>query len=537
LRTELAVSGRRLRAGALAGVLLLSAAVQAWVAIPRRIHWNSDQAVVAIMASDILQRGVHPVFYYGSVYAGSLEPHWVAAVFAVLGRNVAAYRIAMGLLLLALIVVVYRTARRTLGEPVAILSGLWLALPPWFFLYKGLTSDGAYASLALLSAVMVYCSIRAADAMDEGGRSAVWIAGLGFAAGLGWWVDPLIGLVCLPIALWFLVVRPRVAARFAHYPAFVVAFLAGSFPWWIRNLRSDWASLRAPELASVGASRTLAQLGTFFTLGLPILLGSRPVLYRTDTWPGEALASALLYLVPLAVAIGFVWKSRSELRTPAPRGKAARALLLLVLILVIAPLIVARNNRADLAEPRYLFLIYAAYPIVFGFAIWRLGKTAPAARAIAAALVLLALFSTGRALFAPHLYSRFLDQTNDGSLASVVAELDQRGIRSVYASYWVAYRLDFETGDRIAATPFGDWRMARIDRYRDRAAKDPRPAFVLYGTEADRMDAYLAARGDPYQSFTLGPFKVYLDLPEDTLNELRAAGTIPEKVEQRRRAA
>jgi len=508
-------------------VLLLSAAAQAWVAIPRRIHWNSDQAIVAIMASDILQRGVHPVFYYGSVYAGSLEPHWVAAVFAVLGRNVAAYRVAMGVLLLALICVVYETARRTLGEPVAILSALWLALPPWYFLYKGLTSDGAYASLALLSACMVYCSLRAASAMDAGRGSAVWLAGLGFAAGLGWWVDPLIGLVCLPIALWFLAVRPPVLARLGHYVAFTLAFLAGSFPWWIRNLRSDWASLRAPELASVGASRTLAHVGSFFTLGLPILLGSRPVLYRTDTWPGEALASALLYLTPLAVAVAFVWSSRSELRAPAPRGEAGRTLLLLVLNLVVAPLIVARNNRTDLAEPRYLFLIYAAYPIVFGFAVWRLWKAARAARALAAVLVLLALFSTARALFAPGLYSRFLNETNDGSLAPLIRELDRRGLRSVYAGYWVAYRLDFETRDRIATTPFGEWHQTRVERYRERAAADPRPAFVLYGEEADRMSAYLQSRGDRFESFTIGPFRVFCSLPPETLQELRAAQTIP----------
>src|SRR5215471_2106686 len=71
-----------------AGVVLLSAAagiLQWFVVSTHRIPIGSDQAVVGLMAKHILEGKGHPVFYWGATYAGSLEPHFVAAVFAVLG--------------------------------------------------------------------------------------------------------------------------------------------------------------------------------------------------------------------------------------------------------------------------------------------------------------------------------------------------------------------------------------------------------------------------------------------------------------------
>ena len=66
------------------------------------------------MAKHILERGEHPVFYWGSAYGGALEPHYLAAVFAVFGTTLKAYRIGMGALVLLTMAGVYAIARRAL---------------------------------------------------------------------------------------------------------------------------------------------------------------------------------------------------------------------------------------------------------------------------------------------------------------------------------------------------------------------------------------------------------------------------------------
>ena len=121
-----------------------------------RVPFSSDQAVVAIMAEDILERGAHPVFYYGAQYAGTLEPHYLALAFAIFGASPLVFRGAMAILVVLAVLGAWATAREAFGDRAGLFAGLYLALGPSFFLYKGLTSDGAYASLLVLSSLSLW---------------------------------------------------------------------------------------------------------------------------------------------------------------------------------------------------------------------------------------------------------------------------------------------------------------------------------------------------------------------------------------------
>jgi hypothetical protein len=513
----------------LAGVLLLAGLVQAWVVAAGRIHWNSDEAVVAIMATDILEHGVHPAFYYGSAYAGTLEPHWVAAVFGAFGKSVLAYRLAMGALLTGLLCVVHRLARTRFSAGTALLATAYLALPPWFFLYKGLTSDGHYDAAAILGAASLYAALRLEEALRHGRPALAWIAALGLALGAAWWTDPLSSYFDLAIGLWFLVVQPFLFVRPIAYPTFLAGFVAGGFPWWVSNLRWQWKSLHAPELAAVGPAQMADQFRSVFTLGLPIVVGARPVFNRTETYSGELLISLALAFLPLTIGLAFVWRRRKELRAGESRDEAGagRGILLLLLTLVSGILLVSTNNRSDLAEPRFLFPLYPAFAILFAFSVSRLWRSRGLGRLAGAALLALALYSAGRGLCLPGLYRIHLNPTNNGSLADLIREMEQRRLRSAYASYWVAYRLAFESGEHILATPFGNSRLVRVPRYRVAADADPRPAFILFGDEADEMAFYLNARGEQFTDFFVGPFRVFYGLSPETLRRLKVLDDIP----------
>src|SRR5262249_61734646 len=106
-----------------------------YVVSTHRIPKSSDQAVVGLMARHILAGRGHPVFFYGSAYDGSVEPHIVAAVFALLGPSFWAYRLTMALLLTAMVAGTFLIAHFLFGNEDALVTLLYLAVPAFFLLY------------------------------------------------------------------------------------------------------------------------------------------------------------------------------------------------------------------------------------------------------------------------------------------------------------------------------------------------------------------------------------------------------------------
>ncbi len=524
-------SGRVREALPVVALLLAAAAVQIGMLAAGRIDWDSDTAVVAIMARDILRDGAHPVFYYGSAYAGTLEPHWVAAVFAVGGISVPTYRAAVVVLLACLLAVVYRTARRPFGRAVALVAVAYLALPPVFFLRQGLTSNGSYDAVTILGGCVLLTAQLWEAALRQGRPGPGRLAAVGLAAGAGWWVNPLILSFGVAVVLWFLLIRPRVFLRPVHYLVFAIAFVVGGLPWWVSNALHSWYSLHDPQTERASLLEFVVQLKNFWQLAPPVLIGTRPVWQVEETYPGETLACDLLYLVPAAVLAVFAWRRRKGLATGRGEEYAeARAELLVLLMLVVGPVLAAVSKRTFFAAPRFLFPLYAVFPIAFGFAVCRLWRGSVLARAGAVALAGFALWTNAASLVGtPSLPEHDGSDARNGSLSELIAQLDRHDLKAVYGSYWIAYRLDFEADGRIPATPFGTWHMTRIPRYYEAVEHAPRPAFVLSNEqgEVDRFGQFLRERGATFRDFAVGPLHVFYDLDEDTLGPLRRTLTYP----------
>ena len=92
-------------------------------------------------------------------------------------------------------------------------------------------------------------------------------------------------------------------------------------------------------------------------------------------------------------------------------------------------------------------------------------------------------------------------------IGPLVELLEARGVDRVLANYWIAYRLTFESEERVIASPFGFWRYRP---YRDAVAAEPRPAHVFaVGSRVEpRERSRLSDRG--YTRVRAGEFIVYL---------------------------
>jgi hypothetical protein len=465
------------------------------------------------MARHILAGEGHPVFYWGVAYAGSLEPHFVAAVFAVLGPSVTSYRLAIGILFSLLALGVFALTRWLFGDRAGLFALAYFALPPFFLLFKGLTSDGAYDSVALHA----LATIALAVAID---RSAVtWRALLygllGIAIGAGWWVMPITITVSAIAVLWLLAQRRRHPSP-AGAATFVGGLIAGSFPWWFWNLRHGWESLSATEMGVVGLGQVARNVVSVLQVSIPILEGALRTLpeapWLRASFPGATAVSLLtlaVFLVPLAGR--------------AVRGDSVLRLLLASLLVLLAS---AFSRRFLHYDPRLSIAYYSVAPVLIGSELARRsGGRSPIVRRIAAGLALAAVHVAS-------LVGARVDFHNDGndvtgSLQNLIGALESEGVRNVYANYWTAYRLAFDSGEKIIATPILGYDTVRYAPYQEAVDRAGRPAVVLLPPRDECYGSFLRERGIPFRRRQVDEFGVYLDLGPEALRTLRRGFGLP----------
>jgi 4-amino-4-deoxy-L-arabinose transferase-like glycosyltransferase len=512
---------------ALAVLLVVGAGVQAAALAAGKIPWNSDQAVVGLMAKHIVEKGEHPIFYYGAAYAGALEPHFVAAVFLLLGPTPRAYEISLLLLLALLSILIFAIGRRSFGNEAALFAVAYLAVPPMFFLLKGLTSDGAYDTLAVLGAAMLLAALAADErlARDRPPQAAIGL--LGLLAGLAWWVDPLAAYFYLAIFLWFLLVQRSVFRRWLAYPVFLLSFALGSLPWWIANVRGSWPSLRVPEAVHVPAVEAAKGLVRFWTTAVPVLFGARPFYVWPALFPGAEIVAFAIYAMPVLFAAAVVLRASPwRKRHGSEADPAARPLLLLSLLMLCMQFVVSWNARAFQQDPRFLFSMYLPFALLIGFFFSRARRLLPLPVVAAAGIGILAFHAVG-IMRAPR-EDDFATQATTGRVTPIIQALEERGLTDVYASYWLAYRLAFESGEKIRAASFGSARTDRYPPYAVEVARSRNPAVILTGSEADAFALYLEKSGAHADRLRVGPYVVFWNLPANVVELLARIRRVPD---------
>jgi hypothetical protein len=451
---------------------------------------DGDEGVFGLVGRHILD-GQFPAFGWGLNYGGIQELLLTAPIFWLFGSSWIALRIVPMIIWAVTAVLIWRVGRRTIGEPAATVAGaLFLVWPPYLF-YELEHQHGYYASDVFYCALLMLLALRVVDETTTA-RAAV----LGLVAGLAWWQTSHVAPVLAIVIAWTIWRRPQVLRKL--WIALPLAVL-GALPWIVWNLKHDWGSF---DVVGYDAHSTYwHRLRVFVSPLLPMILGVRE--------PGtqRLLLPHLLTDLVLAILAGlFAYSAVRAIR--AYRGNT----FILYVVALAFPFVYAISAYTiESADPRYLVVLTPVLALL-------LAQLASTRVRGAALLALGTLVSVGLVHIAIVHHHPEVDPPRD--FRPLISTLDRLGVHYVFSSHWVAYRLAFETNERIVAVK-NNWEYVTWDgkqaqpkvpafiRYApyERAVRGHRHAFVFYRDQLPPIAADLRRFG--YRTTVVGSLVVY----------------------------
>jgi Dolichyl-phosphate-mannose-protein mannosyltransferase len=454
---------------------------------------SADEGLVGLWAIHATH-GDFTTFFWGLHYGGTQEALLSVPLFLVFGPSWIALRIVPLLLSAAAALLVWRVGRRTIGERAGLTAGaiFWI-WPPYVLLTT--TRAGFYASNVFYCALVMLLGLRI---VERPSRMRVGVFGL--VLGLAYWQTSQIVPIAAPVIAWTIWKAPR-ALR--HIWIAAPLAIVGALPWLVWNVRHSFSSL---DLLSYDVHSTYShRLRIFLSPLLPMITGLRTPFTQTLTLPAP-----LTYLIYALLVALFVYGFARTRRTNAS---------MLYVIAVVFPFLYALSAwTVESSDPRYLIV----FTPVLTLLIAQLGT-----RFLPAAALVLAMGALSFAVL--HTMHRNVVEGLNPALGApndfrpLIKTLDRLGVRYVYSTHWVAYRLAFETDERIigvkndftnvsfshgqaqpALNPF----FIRYPPY-ERAVRQHRHAFVFYSGLLDSIPIVKPLERYGYKPHRVGGLVVY----------------------------
>jgi 4-amino-4-deoxy-L-arabinose transferase-like glycosyltransferase len=507
------------------GVSLAALALKIGLLAADAFPFNSDEAIVGLMARHILQ-GRWPVFFYGQVYMGSLDATLVAGAFGAIGARVIGIRVVQCLLYLGTVATTMLLAQRYLGSKrAAIAAGMLMAIPTVNVTLYSTVSLGGYGEALLLGNLLLLLTLHVKDNPTNGWPYVAW----GILAGLGLWAFGLTLVYALPAgvmlgrSLW-----REPSRRWSKVLGLLGGMLVGAAPWiWSAMLQGI-----GPLLSELGGSAIAVEsnagplTGILWRLYNLVIFGSTVAVGLRPPWSISWLA---LPLAPIALGfwMGVVLHARDGLRKPS-KGRALRRLLvrvcaLLALSFILTPFGGDPSGRyflplavpmallgADFLERLYRIsgrrLVYVFLALVLVFNLWG---------------TIQALLRSPTGLTTQFDPVAQIDHDYD---AELIDFLEQKGEHFGYANYWISYPLAFHSNEEIIFVPrlpyHPDFRYTeRDDRYPpydEIVEASPQVAYIT--TNHPELDEYLRSSftdmNIAWSEARIGDYQIFYALSE-----------------------
>jgi dolichyl-phosphate-mannose-protein mannosyltransferase len=491
------------RWGVAFALVIAGLALRIWVYRSALGTPNADEAVVGLMTRHLLD-GEFATFYWGQAFGGPQEALLTAPVFVIVGSSWLALRIIPIALSAVAAVLIWRVGRRTIGEPRALVAaGVFWIWPP-FVLFQLVHQQGFYASNVVYCGLLLLLALRVVERPD---RTRVGLFGL--VLGLAFWQTAQIVPVAAGVIGWTIWKQPRcLRYLWVALPLAVV----GALPWIIWNAGHGWESLNMPNYGDkVRSLRLLA------SPVLPMMVGLRAPFSAELLLP--AVLTYLIYAGLIALFVYGAFKTRH------------RNSSIFYFVAAVFPFVYVISPKTvfALGTPRFIVVLSPVLALLISQMATRYLRAA-AIVALACVISVVTLHrmdvwfrgTPPQTTHAKGLGPRHITQWVPRDLSPLVSALDTLGLDHVYADYWLAYRLDFDTRERIVAVEngFTELRFERGQaipafqpdvRYRpyDLEVRRARHGFVFYRQTVRSVPIVAQLERYGYRRYIVGSYIVY----------------------------
>jgi hypothetical protein len=455
----------------------------AMIVFQPQLAFHADQGVIGLMAKHLIQGRAFPLFIYGQNYLLGVEAWLAAPVFLVAGVSVAALKlpllvinVAIGLLLVTLL---YRESG--LSPTLALIASLFFVLAPPGTAAELLAASGGNVEPFLYVLLLWLLRTR-----------PVWF---GVVLGVGFLHREFTAYGALAIVLLELISgRWRGKAKAELVGAFQVLRVVAEV-WLVSQFLRQWASAAGPGtdasmitlrgndlieaigkfcfdpgtvLGGVASLVTVHWSRLFGTAPLPVLdLGLESDSRQGLAWSGIVLGATMVLFAARIIAHASRradWWTRYEFCA------------YLILVGAISALAIAVSRCGDVTVLRYDLLSLVG---AVGLAAWGLSvESRPWIRRTEIAVLLCWALVSGVAH--ARIYSVYSHHPRIADKILIIRALDARGIRYAVSDYWIAYYITFFTNERIVVAADDFRRIHSYDQevasHRDVAVKISRTA-------------------------------------------------------------
>jgi len=436
-----------------AAIVLLVVVVRSLVFVFwERSYYDSDQAIVGLMAKHLMQGRAFPVFFYGQSYMLGVEAYLAVPVFLVAGVSVASLKFPLLLINLGVALMLLRTLEREGGlRPyVAMVPVLFFAVPSPGVTAEILAPNGGNVAPFMYAALIWLTRYR-----------PNWC---GFFFGLGFLqreftLYAMVALLGVELIDGTLRTREGLRRR-------ATTFRTAIEVWLVVHILKGYSSAAGPgtstadlmqsgESAVEFARRFCTDpamiprgLRNLFVEHFPVLFGTRPMALAElaiESASRQGFRGAWIILaLTAAIAIAVVGARLLRERRWKPAYSFC-AYLILAALLSQAGYIVGRCGGLHHFTLRYELLSVIG---LTGLGAWFLivaepGRLRTAWLALAAGVILITTIPSVRLLY------EYIRHTPENPKRMIVQHLDARGIKYAFGDYWRAYLITFMTNERI----------------------------------------------------------------------------------------
>ncbi len=479
--------------------------------------YDSDEAIVGLMAMHILSGEKFPVFNYGYPKLGSLEAYITAVMFRLFGISILSHRMALLFLSAVYMAAMYFLAVRLFkSREVGFWTLCFILICPSYLCFWNLAGRAVYQE-SLTLGTLIFLFLHQAVWRNE--KRALFFLAFGVLIGIAWWTGGLVLYYILPVAI-FLFIKDKLILFRRNFWIMASGFFIGSIPFWLYQLQTSSESML---FYSPGQSSFSFQVITdLVRYGLPYILSIGPISM------GEGFLcklSLLMEVIFLAALFHLFWKYRKgffSMMKLSIRGIEGPELIFCFVIVIALIFSFSRYSRGNY---RVLLPIYTAIPMVFASLVVSLGKHRKYTAYLVAGIVLFfSLYST--LCYGIEAFRQGKSRGDRFGLPPVegfAKYLIERGINRCYSGSYLALKLGMASkGKIICAAPYN----YRYPPYEEILNAGRNPVFILHKWQVEIFIDAMKSLGSSFDMEEYGKFVILKDFrrPEENLHEFSPEG-------------